>query len=91
MERSDAYERARGRIEARRGFFVHLAIYAAVMTMLAIINMIASPDTLWFQWPLMGWGIGVFFHGLGVFVFSGRLAITDEMVERELGKEHQLR
>lgn len=88
MKRSDAYERAKGRIEARRGFFVHLAVFASVMTMLAIINMVASPETLWFQWPLIGWGIGVLFHGLGVFVFSGRLAITDEMVERELGKEH---
>jgi hypothetical protein len=25
---------------------------------------------LWFYWPLLGWGIGLFFHGMSVFVFS---------------------
>jgi len=27
----------------------------------------------------MGWGIGVVFHGLAVFVFGDRFAITDEV------------
>ena len=26
-----------------------------------------SPDALWFYWPLLGWGIGVLFHGMKVF------------------------
>lgn len=26
----------------------------------------------WPVWPMMGWGIGVLFHFLGAYVFSGR-------------------
>ena len=31
------------------------------------INVIVSPDGLWFFWPLMGWGIAVALHALRVF------------------------
>ena len=36
------------------------------------INMLSTPDALWFYWPLFGWGIGILIHGLTVFVFEGR-------------------
>ena len=29
--------------------------------------MVTSPQYLWFFWPLLGWGIGVVFHGIKVF------------------------
>ena len=35
-----------------------------------ILNMMTSPDELWFYWPLLGWGIGVLFHGMKVFNYS---------------------
>jgi hypothetical protein len=73
-------------MEARRGFFVHLAVYVVVNAALIGINLTTAPDDLWVKWPLMGWGIGLFVHGLSVFIVGGRFAITDEMVERELNK-----
>ena len=36
------------------------------------MNMITSPDTLWFYWPLLGWGIGVAIHAFAM-VTEGRL------------------
>jgi len=89
MKRSDAYLQAKERIEARRGFFVHLSVFVVVNAGLLVMNLATSPDYLWFKWPLMGWTIGIMFHGLGVFVFSDRFAVTDEMIERELEKERQ--
>ena len=32
-----------------------------------VINLLTSPAYLWFFWPMLGWGIGVVFHGLKVF------------------------
>jgi len=32
-----------------------------------VLNLVASPQYLWFIWPLLWWGIGVIFHGLKVF------------------------
>ncbi|MGD2046383.1 MAG: 2TM domain-containing protein [Gemmatimonadota bacterium] len=86
MKRSDDFHRAKERLEARRGFFTHLAVFLVVNTALVVINLSTAPDELWAKWPLMGWSIGLAFHGLAVFVIGDRFAITDEMVERELSK-----
>lgn len=86
MKRSDDFHRARERLEARRGFYAHLMVFVVVNAALLIINMTTAPDVLWAKWPLMGWGIGLAFHGLSVFVIGDRFAVTDEMVERELKK-----
>ena len=89
MEDQDAYRRAKRRVEAKLGFYWHLGVYLAVNALLVIINLSTSPEYLWFKWPLLGWGIGVFFHGLGVFRFpSSRLAAMKErMIEEEMKKE----
>jgi len=33
---------------------------------LIAVNLIFTPDKLWFYWPLLGWGIGILAHGLAV-------------------------
>ena len=83
----EKYEEAKKRVEAKFGFYIHLAIYIAVNILLVIINISTSPQYFWFKWPLIGWGIGVFFHALGVFLFSGGSAIKEQMIEKEMKKE----
>ena len=87
MENKEAYQRTKKRVEAKLGFYIHLAVYIAVNILLVIINVSTTPQFLWFKWPLIGWGIGVFFHALGVFIFSGGSAIKEQMVEKEMKKE----
>ena len=87
MENRDAYRRAKKRAEAKLGFYLHLAAYIIVNIMLIIINLSTSTYYLWFKWPLIGWGIGVFFHALGTYVFSGGSVIKERMIEREMKKE----
>ena len=87
MENQEAYERARKRVEAKIGFYVHLSVYIAVNILLVIVNISTSPQYLWFKWPLIGWGIGVISHALGVFVFTGGSAIKEQMIEKEMRKE----
>ncbi len=91
MENEEAYQRARKRVEAKIGFYIHLAVYVGVNILLIIINLLTSPHYLWFFWPLMGWGIGIFFHGMATFFFSGRRfeEIRDRMIEKEMGKERR--
>ena len=89
MENQEAYKRAKKKVEAKFGFYIHLSIYIAVNILLLIINLRTSPQYIWFKWPLIGWGIGVFFHAMGVFVFSGKSAITEQMIEKEMKKEAQ--
>jgi hypothetical protein len=89
MKNHEAYQRAKKRVEAKMGFYIHLAVYIGVNILLIIINLITSPQYLWFIWPLFGWGIGVFFHGISIFVFSGRKfkGIKERMIEKEIKKD----
>jgi len=50
-----------------KGFYTHLIIYAVVIVLLFVLNLIRRPDHIWAVWPAIGWGIGVLFHGLNVF------------------------
>lgn len=34
---------------------------------LMVVNLLTSPEHLWFYLLMLGWGIGVLFHGLRVF------------------------
>jgi 2TM domain-containing protein len=61
------YQSAKKRVEALRGFYVHLTVYVLVNLLLCTINLLTSPDSLWFYWPLLGWGIAVALHALRVF------------------------
>lgn len=45
-----------------QGFLVHLIVYLAVNALLFVIDMLTSPGEYWFQWPLLGWGIGILGH-----------------------------
>ena len=76
-------------MEAKIGFYIHLSIYIAVNIVLILINLRTSPQYIWFKWPLIGWGIGVFFHAMGIFVFTGKSAIKEQMIEKEIMKESQ--
>jgi len=86
MDNDKKYEAAKKRVEAKFGFFIHLAVYVLVNGLLITINLIRSNEVLWFVWPLAGWGIGLLFHGLSVFVFSSFKTIKEGMIQKELNK-----
>ena len=50
------------------GFGYHLTAYLAINAILVWINLDTSPDHLWAIWPIIGWGIGLAFHGLSILV-----------------------
>jgi hypothetical protein len=49
-----------------RVLLIHLAVYVVGVTVLAVINLMTCPKTLWFVWVLIGWGIAVAAQGLAV-------------------------
>ena len=86
MKDQEAYQRASKKVEAKMGFFIHLAVYVGVNTLLIVINLLTAKQ-IWFLWPLFGWGIGLLFHGLNVFVFSSKSSFKERMIEKEMEKE----
>ena len=71
MSEEQIYKQAEKRVAAKRGFFIHLIVYLAVNILLVLIWAFAAGGGFpWFIFPLAGWGIGILFHFLGVFVFE---------------------
>jgi hypothetical protein len=87
MKNQVTYQKAKKRVEAKIGYYIHLSIYIAVNILLIIINLSTSPGYYWFKWPLMGWGIAIFFHALSIFKPSGKSTIKEQMIEKEMKKQ----
>ncbi len=64
------YEQARKRVQALKGFYIHATAFVLVNIALFGINVLVGGGW-WFYWPLLGWGIGLGAHALGVFGFGG--------------------
>ena len=83
-----AEQLALARVRKIRGFYIHLAQYVVVITVLAVINLVTHPSKLWFFWPALGWGIGVLAHAAATFEFIPFFGAEWErkQVEKQLGR-----
>jgi bacteriorhodopsin len=87
MENQQQLAKATKRVNAKLGFYIHLAVYVVVNAILVAINLSTSTEHLWFKWPLAGWGIGVFAHGLIVLGMTKGRLVRQRMIEREMKNE----
>lgn len=62
-----AYRKASRRVKELKGFYGNLTSYCLVIPFLTVLNLVTSPEHLWFFWPMLGWGMGLFAHGVNVF------------------------
>jgi hypothetical protein len=95
-DQQQRYEWAR--VQAIKGFYVHATVFVLVNIGLFVINALTgglAGGVWWFYWPLIGWGIGLGAHALGVFGFGsggGPLGRdweerkTREMMDKEEGR-----
>ena len=63
----DRYRAAKSRVAQLRSFYVHLTTFIVVNLFLLVLNLLTDPDSLWFYWVLLGWGIGLVAHALQVY------------------------
>ncbi|MDZ7951931.1 MAG: 2TM domain-containing protein [Nostoc sp. DedQUE12b] len=62
-------ERSRHTFNAfrRRAFWSNFVSFLAVNLFLIILNLITSPSYFWAIFPVLGWGLGLFFHWWSVY------------------------
>ena len=73
--------------KAKRSFTIHLIVYIIVNVMLIAINLIYTPKTIWFFYPLLGWGIGIAIHYYaGVLHFPKKMEAEEALAERRARK-----
>jgi hypothetical protein len=92
FRKEDAYIRAKKKVEAMVGFYWHLTAYLAVNLFLILIIALNTDDGFLDFAPYATasfWGIGLFFHFIGVFGFNFFLGKNweqrkiDEFMENE--------
>ncbi len=91
-DQQQRYEWAHARVQTIKGFYIHASVFVLVNIGLFVINLLTGGGW-WFYWPLIGWGIGLGAHALGVFGFGGRgpwgreweERKTREMIDKERG------
>lgn len=62
-----AYEKASKRVKDLKSFYGNLSAYCLVIPFLFILNLLTTPDHLWFYWPMLGWGLGLTLHAVSTF------------------------
>ncbi|MCS3867435.1 sensor histidine kinase YesM [Chryseobacterium ginsenosidimutans] len=69
-DQDKSYQRAQKRVKEIKSFYGNLISYCIVIPALIIINLMTSPDDIWFYFPMLGWGIGLAAHGMNVFAIG---------------------
>lgn len=85
---NDLRQLAVDRLRKRREFSQHLAVFVVVNFVLGLIWLFTTPGGFyWPMFPLLVWGIGIFFHALDAFssVFSP-VSPSNEQIEREIAR-----
>ena len=86
MSEEELYQQAKKAVEEKKGFFIHFAVYICVNVLLIIIWAVTGAGFPWFIFPLFGWGIGLLFHFLGIFVFNKQTGWEKREIEKEMEK-----
>lgn len=91
MNNNKKYKRAKKKVAALKGFYIHLTVYVLVNVLLIIINLVATPKKLWFIFPLLGWGIGISAHFLSLnFKNKWGLAWEDRKIKEYMEKDDRV-
>ncbi|MBI4259886.1 MAG: 2TM domain-containing protein [Actinobacteria bacterium] len=68
------------RLRKRSELGAHLMAYVLVNAVLVAVWAMTGPTLFWPAFPMLGWGIGLFFHAWDVF----RRAPSEERIRREM-------
>ena len=82
MENDEKYQQAKNKVQELKAFYSNLFSYLVINVVLLIINLVTSPNHLWFFWVSIFWGIGLIIHA--TFVFGKRRILGDDWEEKKV-------
>jgi len=76
-------------VQGLKSFYLHAMVFVVINIFIMLVNLITSPDYLWFLWALLGWGLGLALHALSTFDWLGRFDSEWEkkQIEKRLGRK----
>ncbi|MEM6318096.1 MAG: 2TM domain-containing protein [Bacteroidota bacterium] len=90
MSDHEKYQKAKKKVAAKKGFYLHFGIYIIVILFLAFINFMTNDrtdDAWWFLFPAASWAVAIGIHALSVFIFSGDGLLGEEWEARKIEEE----
>jgi hypothetical protein len=88
---ADLQVAARRHVNRKLGFFMHLTVYLVINIGLMAVNLWRAPAFMWSFGPLFGWGIGLLFHGLAVYLRDPGATWKQRMIDNEIHRLKQNR
>lgn len=67
-EKQQQYERAKKRVKAIKGFYIHALVFVLVNGLSLFLKFQKHGDIEFHNWGIGLWGIGLAIHGLSVFL-----------------------
>ena len=61
------YKKAKKKAQEIRSFYINLTCYCVIIPTLIFINLYFTPEFYWFYFSMLGWGMGLLFHGMSAF------------------------
>lgn len=76
-------------VQGLKSFYMHAMTFVVINIFIMLVNLITSPDYLWFLWAILGWGLGLALHALSTFDWLGRFDSDWEkkQIEKRLGRK----
>ena len=88
LDEAQAFHRATARVRARIGLILHICLYVLIGLLLLVLNLVTSPESLWFLWPTLSWLLALVIHA-GLVIGPGSRALErwqDREYRRELNR-----
>lgn len=92
-QNDERYFEAKKKVMEIKGFYGHLTAFIACNIGFLVVNLLTTPEEIWFYWPMLGWGIGLLFHGLRVYnyvPFFGR-NWEERKIKELIEKDNEIR
>lgn len=74
---------ARKRAGAKVGWYLHACLYLVVNIALFAASYYGYRHRPWSVFPAVGWGVGLAFHGISVFLLGKGSGFRERLVARE--------
>lgn len=83
-DKKGVYARASRRARQKLGLYIHTGSFIFVILLLAVINLLTTPGTLWVLYPFFGWGAALLLHWISV---KRPVRVYDNIMAREIALE----
>ncbi len=85
IQKEEIYAQALWRARIRIALYIHATLFAFVICLLVVINLLTTPRILWVVWPFFGWGLALLLHWLlGTKLLKLYDTIKTEEIARQL-------